>query len=404
MLEIVLVVALIAHPTAHPAAGRLASEEADPASVGMDATRLEAVDRLIEDAIRRQVTPGAAIAIGRHGKLVRLRGYGRTAYGRNAPRVTESTLYDIASLTKPVATTSAAMLLVQRGRLELDRPLADYLPEWNGLRDRADMTARHLLSHTSGLPGGGPLTAVGNDRQRVIAALGDMPLRARPGRWYEYSDYGFILLGALIERIAGERLDTFLEREVFGLLSLHETGFSPMTWGSDHGPTPFRLASAAAPLAAIAPTERTARRGLIHGVVHDPIAYRLDGVAGHAGLFSSARDMAVFAELIRAGGALNEVRLFEREILDTFTRRPDSTSRHALGWELARPDGPSGTLFPATGFGHTGFTGTSIFIDPEHDLFVVLLTNRLHPNSRERRHLDLRKAVHDAVIEAVTTT
>jgi CubicO group peptidase (beta-lactamase class C family) len=401
MNPIVLAMALIATPAASSAGERFASGEVEPAMVGMDASRLRRVDRLIEEAIRKQITPGAAIAIGRHGQLVRMRGYGRTAYGRNAPRVTESTIYDIASLTKAVGTTSAAMLLVQQGRLDLDLPLSTYFDEWQDATDRASMSARHLLSHTSGLPPGGPLTAVGGDRQRIAAVLATIPMRNRPGARYEYSDYGLILMGALIERITGERLDVFLERDLFGPLALQETGFNPLYWGRRAGPSPFRLTSGAAPLAAIAPTERSPKRGLIHGVVHDPIAYRLDGVAGHAGLFSSVRDLAVFAELIRAGGVLGEARVFDADVLSAFTRRQSHSARHALGWELAREDGPSGSLFSETSFGHTGFTGTSIFIDPEHDLFVVLLTNRLHPNARERRHLDLRRAIHDAVIEAL---
>jgi CubicO group peptidase (beta-lactamase class C family) len=231
---------------------------------------------------------------------------------------------------------------------------------------------------------------VGADRQRIAGVLATMPMRSRPGARYEYSDYGLILMGALIERLTGDRLDVLLERDLFGPLALHETGFNPLYWRPG-----------AAPLATIAPTERSRGRGLIHGVVHDPIAHRLDGVAGHAGLFSSARDLAVFAELMRAGGVLGEARVFDSDVLATFTRRQSSSTRHALGWELAREDGPSGSLFPESGFGHTGFTGTSIFIDPEHDLYVVLLTNRLHPNARERRHLDLRRAIHNAVIEAI---
>jgi len=401
MHSIVLVLALTASPAASSAGERFASGEVEPALVGMDASRLRKIDRLIEEAIRKQVTPGAAIAIGRHGQLVRMRGYGRTSYGRNAARVTESTIYDIASLTKAIGTTSAAMLLVQQGRLDLDLPLSVYLVEWKDATDRAAMSARHLLSHTSGLPAGGPLTAVGSDRQRIAGVLATIPMRNRPGARYEYSDYGLILLGALIERITGERLDVFLERDLFGPLALEETGFNPLYWGSSRGPSPFRLASATVPLATIAPTERTSSRGVIQGVVHDPIAYRLDGVAGHAGLFSSARDLAVFAELMRAGGVLGEARVFDAEVLSAFTRRQSSSGRHALGWELAREDGPSGSRFAESSFGHTGFTGTSIFIDPEHDLFVVLLTNRLHPNARERRHLDLRRAIHDAVIEAL---
>jgi CubicO group peptidase (beta-lactamase class C family) len=402
MRALFLVLALVAVPSAVAAGGVSASkEEIDPRLVGMDARRLRLVDRLIEEAIRRQVTPGAAIAIGRHGQLVRLRGYGRIDYRTDAPRVTERTIYDIASLTKAVGTTSAAMILVQDGRLDLDRPLVDYLPEWRGAPERAFMTARHLLTHTSGLPAGGPLSGVGRERGRIAAFMAEVPLRARPGARYQYSDYGLILLGALIETITGERLDGFLQRELFDPLALQETGFNPTAWHRAPGPSAFHLASAAAPLSSIAPTERTPKRGVIRGEVHDPLAFRLDGVAGHAGLFSSARDLAVFAEMLRSGGAIGETRIFADTVLGTFTRRASGFGRHALGWELAREDGPSGSLFPPTAFGHTGFTGTSLFVDPEHDLFVVLLTNRVYPNASERRHVALRKAVHDAVIQAL---
>jgi CubicO group peptidase (beta-lactamase class C family) len=401
MRALPLVLALLAIPSAVSAGERSLSEEVNPRLVGMDATRLRRVDRLIEDAIRKQITPGAAIAIGRHGQLVRLRGYGRIDYSANAPRVTDRTIYDIASLTKAVGTTSAAMLLVQNGRLDVDRPLAHYFVEWQDAADRASMTARHLLSHTSGLPAGGPLAGVDRDRERVAAFMAGVKLRAQPGARYEYSDYGLILLGALVERITGERLDGFLQRELFGPLALQETGFNPKSWHRAPGPSAFHLASAAAPLSSIAPTERTPKRGVIRGEVHDPLAFRLDGVAGHAGLFSSARDLAVFAELLRSGGTIGDTRIFADTVLGAFTRRTSVFGRHALGWELSRDDGPSGTLFPATAFGHTGFTGTSLFVDLEHDLYVVLLTNRVYPNASERRHIALRKAIHDAVIQAL---
>jgi CubicO group peptidase (beta-lactamase class C family) len=401
MRALPLVLALLAIPSAVSAGERSLSEEVNPRLVGMDATRLRLVDRLIEEAIRKQITPGAAIAIGRHGQLVRLRGYGRVDYRANAPRVTDRTIYDIASLTKAVGTTSAAMLLVQNGRLDVDRPLAHYFVEWQDAADRASMTARHLLSHTSGLPAGGPLAGVGRDRERVAAFMAGVKLRAQPGAHYEYSDYGLILLGALVERITGERLDGFLHRELFAPLELHDTGFNPADWGNETELSAFHFASAAAPLTRIAPTERTPARGVIHGEVHDPIAFRLDGVAGHAGLFSSVRDLAIFADLMRAGGELGGHRIFADSVLAAFTSRTHRSGRHALGWELARADGPSGSLFTQSAFGHTGFTGTSLFIDRDNDLYVVLLTNRVYPNASERRHIALRKAVHDAVIRAI---
>ncbi|NJD11531.1 MAG: hypothetical protein FIB01_14230 [Gemmatimonadetes bacterium] len=381
-------------------AGNTIREIADPRAVGMDPAVLRRIDRLINEAIAAQVTPGAALAIGRKGQVVRLRGYGRTEYGRRGVRVTEHTLYDLASLTKSVGTTSAVMLLVQDGRLDLDRQLADYLEEWRAAADRRTMTARRLLTRTTGPPPGGRLPGVGHDRSRIPAFMAQIRLLAPPGSKSEYSDYGMILLGALVERITGERLDAFLDRNLWLPAGLSETGFVPLRWREqDSG---FRLTmSRRALLARIAPTERTPARGVIRGVVHDPLAYRLDGVAGNAGLFSSAYDLAQFAELLLEGGRNGVTRIFQPDVLGSFLTRPSREARFALGWELAREDGPSGGLFPASSYGHTGFTGTSIWIDPEHDLYVVLLTNRLNPNASEHRHVKLRKDVHDAVQRAL---
>ena len=389
-----------------PLAAASLREAADARAAGMNAAALRKVDAIIEKAIKDQVTPGAALAVGRNGQLVRLRGYGRTGYGVGAPRVNEHTLYDLASLTKTVGTTSAVMLLVQRGELELDRPIAEYLYEWRDARDRAGMTVRHLLNHTSGLPVGGPLRGVGNDRERIPAFMAAIPMQSVPGTRYAYSDYGMILLGAIVERISCQRLDRFLAAELLVPAGMLETTFSPLgPRDDDPEASPFRLAhSSPVELRThIAPTERTAQRGTIHGVVHDPLAYRLDGVAGHAGMFSSAHDLALYCQLLLAGGTSDSSRIFSPEVIAEFSRRPSAKARFALGWELAREDGPSGSLFPASSFGHTGFTGTSVWLDPEHGLYVVLLTNRLHPNSRESRHIQLRKDVHDAVQRALVT-
>jgi serine-type D-Ala-D-Ala carboxypeptidase len=384
-----------------PAVARVSlSEIADPSVVGMDAMALRRVDAIIEAAIAAKVTPGAALAVGRYGQLVRLRGYGRVDFRAQSARVTERTIYDLASLTKPVATTTAVMLLLQDGRLDLDVPLATYLTEWRGLADRARMTPRHLLNHTSGLPAGGPLAGVSSDRSRIAGYLATLPLRTPPGHRHEYSDYGMILLGALVERIAGERLDAFVESRVFEPLGLIDTGFNPLHRRPD---TALRFAAApGAPLLGrIAPTERTARRGDIHGVVHDPLAFRLDGVAGHAGLFGSARDLALYANMLLAGGRAGDAQLLDPELLHAFTARPLPTTRFTLGWELARDANSSGGFFSGSAFGHTGFTGTSMWLDPASGLYVVLLTNRIHPNSREQRHVRLRRDVHEAVSRAL---
>jgi serine-type D-Ala-D-Ala carboxypeptidase len=402
MLRIASVLLLIATVPAAAAPRAKLVEIADPAMAGIDAAALRRIDGIIEAAIAAKVTPGAALAIGRNGYVVRLRGYGRTDYRATAPRVTDRTIYDLASLTKPVATTTAAMLLVQDGILDLDRPLAAYLPEWRFAHDRSRMTARHLLNHTSGLPAGGPLRGVGADRSEIAAVLASVPLRNAPGVRTEYSDYGMILLAALVERLAGEPMDALLERRVFEPLGLEDTGFNPLRW---QAASPLRFASvgatAAATLPRIAPTERTAQRGHIHGVVHDAVALRLGGVAGHAGLFGSAHDLAVYANMLLAGGSVDGTELLRADLVGGFTKRAAGSSRFALGWELAREGNSSAGAFPGSAFGHTGFTGTSMWLDPEHGLYVVLLTNRLNPNSREQRHMKLRRDIHTAVAAAL---
>jgi CubicO group peptidase (beta-lactamase class C family) len=373
------------------------AEIREPASVGIDAAGLRRIDAIIEAAIAAKVTPGAALAIGRHGQVVRLRGYGRTEYRAGAPRVTERTIYDLASLTKPVATTTAVMLLVQDGMLDLDAPLGRYMPEWRG----TTVTPRHLLTHTSGLPAGGALAGAGagSDRTAISSHLAGIPLRSRPGSVLLYSDYGMILLGLLAERLTGQRLDEYLEHRLFEPMGLDDTGFNPLRWNSG---SPFRLGGSAGPLLLrIAPTERTSHRGLIHGVVHDPLALRLSGVAGHAGLFGSARDMAAYAGMLLSGGRSGDLELLQPDLLRAFLLPPSQNSRFSLGWEIARPGNSSAGAFAATAFGHTGFTGTSIWIDPDRDLYIVLLTNRLNPNSREQRHLKLRRDVHTALSRAV---
>lgn len=385
-----MLLALVAAPSAVRAGTR--------AGARLDADAVKRIDALIERAIAAKVTPGAAIAIGRKGEVLHMRGYGRTDWRGTAPRVDERTIYDLASLTKPLATTSAAMLLVQDGVLDLDRPLAAYLPEWRDMPDRRWMTARHLLNHTSGLPVSGPLAGVGTDRSLIIEYLATIRLVSPPGRHYAYSDYGMILLGAVVERLSGERLDALLARRVFEPLGMEDTGFNPL--GS--GGSPFVLASAApSPLARIAPTERTSERGHIHGVVHDPLAFRLGGVAGHAGLFGSVRDLARFADMLLPGDSAAAGDVLRPDLVAKFTHRPSAGSRFALGWELARDDNSSGGLLPANAYGHTGFTGTSIWIDPDAGLYIVLLTNRVNPNGKERRHVQLRKDVHAAFAGAI---
>ena len=386
--------------TAHPV-------ESDPASVGMNARALERVDSLVLAALADSTAPGAALAIGRHGRLVRLRGYGTLDYASDRP-VTASTLFDLASLTKVVATTTVAMLLEADGRLDLDEPVVRYLSWWAGPdRRKQQVTVRQLLVHRAGLAPFPDWFRERRGREDYRDALAAARLEYDPGTRTLYSDIGFITLGFIIEDVAGVPLDQFLETRVWELMGMVDTGFTPDP----------------ALLPRIAPTEvDTLWRGVhVHGTVHDENAYAMGGVAGHAGLFSSAWDLAIFADLMLAGGVLPvcapsdatgvactrarpaPLRILPEQTVRRWTRRADPSASFALGWDT--PEGSTssaGIFMSAQAFGHTGFTGTSMWIDPELDLFVVLLTNRVNPTRDNPRHIPLRRAVHDAVARAVS--
>jgi serine-type D-Ala-D-Ala carboxypeptidase len=368
--------------------------EVPPATVGLSAARIAAVDSLIGTAIREGAAPGAALVVGRHGKLVRLRGYGRTDWDPFAPSVTDSTLYDLASLTKAMGTATVAMQLVEEGRLLLDAPVHLYLRSWPIGGPHGQILVRHLLSHTSGLPAGTnlwPGTATRADR---LASLSRLKVQTRPGTTRTYSDVGMILLGAVLEEVTGSRLDDLLYVRVFAPLSMRDTRFNPLSPRPEFGS--FTLTQ-------IAPTEHDTylRKTLVHGVVHDLNAWALDGVAGHAGLFSSARDMAVYGQAILDAARGLETPLFAAGSFAGWLNGERPFGRPP-GWDV--PTGrtsSAGRYFTSSSIGHTGFTGTSLWVDPERDLFVVLLTNRLNPSAANQRHVQLRRDLHDAVQLAI---
>lgn len=365
----------------------------EPSAVGMSAAGLRQVDRIIEEAVEEGVTPGAALAVGRRDSLVRLRGYGRLDAAPGSPPATEHTVYDLASLTKVIGTTTAVMLLVDDGMLELDVPIERYMP---ALDDApvGGVTVRHLLTHRSGLPSYRPfwLQQVGLDA--YVRAIAREPLVHAPGAERVYSDLGMILLGGLVEHVAGEPLEALLERRVFKPLGMRDTGFRPL----GGPPRAGRAGGWRVDVARIAPTERdrTWRHRHLRGQVHDENAYAIGGVAGHAGLFSSAADLARFAQMLLNGGEYAG-----RRILSDATVRAFTTPENFLGWYGTERSESVGSRFSDVSFGHTGFTGTSLFVDPARDLFVVLLTNRVNPTRERGGHVDLRADVHDAVQAAV---
>lgn len=354
----------------------------------MAAERLEIIDRIVNEGIRAGGYPGAAVVIGRQGAAVWRKGFGTLGWGIGSSAVTaDSTIYDLASLTKVVATTTAAMILYDEGRLPLDSKVVDYLPGFIG-KWKDEVTIRHLLTHRSGLPAGRELWRVARTPEQNRQAVIETKLRFRPGRSFIYSDLGADVLGWVVESIAGQALDAFVRERVFEPLGMTNTYFLPPDSVHDR----------------VAPTDRSARRGSVVGAqVHDENAYVLGGVSGHAGLFSTADDLAVFAQMMLNGGTYGETRIVSEETVRTFTQR--AAGSRALGWEMAEGRHGAGEYLSPTAYGHIGFTGTSLWIDPQRDMFVILLTNRVHAARVKRPATvisDIRADVSDAAALAVT--
>ncbi len=352
----------------------------------------DSFDPLVEDGIRRGAYPGAALVVGRRDAILFAKGYGHLTWSASSPAADpDSTMYDLASLTKVIATTTALMLLVERGRVRLEEPVAAYIAELKG-PETAAITVRQLLTHTSGLRADIPdreLKAIPDSAALMARVLRETP-RVPPGTRIIYSDLNAILLGEVVRRVAGEPLDAFVAREVFAPLGLEETMFRP----------PSRLR------ARIAPTG-VWRGHPVAGTVNDGSAFKLRGVSGNAGVFSTAADVARFAQFVLRGGtSLDGRRLVREETVRLFTSKATAfgagTEARALGWQ-AVPTGESvssaGTLFGPRSYGHTGWTGTSLWIDPDRDLFVVLLTNRAYV-PRARRPFTLLKQVRSGVADA----
>lgn len=339
------------------------------------------VDRLLETYRERGAFPGGVLAVGYKGALVHLHPFGNLSYDADSPQVTARTMYDLASLTKVIATTTMAMILVDEGKLELGRKVQDFLPGFQG-PGKDVVTVRHLLTHSSGLPAVAPLFKEIRGREAYLERIQAMDLEYPPGSRSTYSDLGVILLGAILEQISGQPLETFTRERVFEPLGMRDTLFNPP----------------AASRSRIAPTEQDPWRGrMAQGEVHDENASAMGGAAPHAGLFGTAGDLARFAQTMLDGGIVS------RETIALFTRRAGiPNSDRALGWDTKSAQGSSaGTLFSANSFGHTGFTGTSMWIDPERQLYVILLTNRVHPTRENNLIREVRPAVADAVVRAL---
>jgi serine-type D-Ala-D-Ala carboxypeptidase len=349
---------------------------------------------IIEKAIEARAFPACSLAVTFCGELVAHKALGHFTYHPASREVVTTSLFDLASLTKVVATTAMAMLLYERGALDLEAPVAAIVPEFADGLDanldgqdprRREVTVRMLLAHSSGLPAYEKLFLRAKTRDELLHAAFTTPLTAASGARAEYSDIGFIVLSVALERLADESLDAFCQREIFGPLGMGHTTFNPALDLKD----------------SIPPTadDRSFRHRVVQGAVQDENASVLGGVAGHAGLFSTADDLAIFAHAMLNGGHP----ILRVSTIDLFTRResaPEGTSR-ALGWDTPSSPSQSGKYFSASSFGHLGYTGTSLWIDPGRQLSITLLTNRTWPDCQNQAIKKLRPAFHDAVVEAL---
>lgn len=383
--------ALACNPT--PAIDDLGLPTLDPVAAGFNPDSLRSLTAFLQAKAREHAFPGAVLLIGRSSGVVYLSTVG--VYGDDDRRpVTARTIYDMASLTKVVGLTTASYLLMNEGAIALDDPVSHYLPDFSG-GERDRVTIRHLLTHTSGLPPWIPLWRETPDRHAAFQRIDEEPLENPPGTHYTYSDLGAILMGRVVERVVSQTLDQFLYYRVFRPLGMTDTRFNP----------PDSLKPR------IAPTEFDAvyRGRLIRGEVHDENAYHLGGVSGHAGLFSTAPDLARFAMWLLSAwrGTLDSTAnpFLPADFVRTVTARqpgPEGSTR-AIGWDTPDPEGGSsaGHFLSPRSFGHTGFTGTSIWMDPERDLYIILLTNRVHPTRENRALLAIRGQVADRVVQAL---
>ncbi len=354
---------------------------------GLDTTLPATLDKVVKIALEEAVAPGVAIAVGRNGHIAYMKGYGYIDWNRpGSPAVDTNTLYDLASLTKVIATTSVAMILEEGGQLDLNRTVASYLPEFNS-PEKAQITVKQILTHSGGLEAGASIYRTARGREQYLYQINARPLEYAPGTNMIYSDWDMIILQLVMERITGKTLDVLAAEKIFKPLGMTDTQFQPS----------ISLRSR------IAPTEEDASRGgLMWGTVHDENAWAMGGVAGHAGLFSTARDLALFSMMVLNGGeGSNGVRLVKPATIARWTSRQGKESTRTLGWDSPEGGSSAGQFFSPWSFGHTGFTGTSIWMDPEKDLFVVVLTNRVNPARSTSRYVQLRRDVADAVQQAV---
>lgn len=369
--------------------------QADPASLGFDPARLALVSKAVHEAIDNHVVSGAVVLVGRSGKIALVEAVGNRQVKPAPEPMARDTIFDMASLTKPVATASSVMLLIERGQLRLDQRLGDLLPEFDN-HGKGAITLEQLLRHRSGLIADNPVSDYEDGPETAWKNLANLDLSGTPGEKFLYSDVNFIILGRIVERVSGKPLKEFALEEIFKPLGMTSTRFGrspdddPSTW----------------PLDRTAPTAFEDGQWLT-GLVHDPRARLLGGYAGHAGLFSTADDLALYAQMILNEGEGTNGRCILAPLTVRLMTDPGDTpegQRRGLGWDISTGfSSPRGALFGPRSFGHTGFTGTSIWIDPDTQTFVILLTSRLHPDDHNRSPIALRRQIATLTAAAITS-
>ena len=356
-----------------------------PASKTFHADKLAAMDAAIRSAIAGNQCPGGVLWLERNGTAYH-KAFGRRALVPACEPMTEDTIFDVASLTKVVATTPAVMLLVERGQVKLAAAVTNYIPEFTGDGKEA-VTVRQLLTHTSGLPPDIETKSDWHGQAEAVKKACALKLQAKPGTAFKYSDINFFLLGEIVQRVSGTPLEIFVQREIYMPLKMTDTGFLPSPEKL------FRVAPTEVVTERRSPTRHDQDSNVElagpetgvpwRGVVHDPTARQMGGVAGHAGLFTTASDLARYARMLVNLGELDGVRLFKPETVRRMTSvqtPPEMAARRGLGWDIDSGfSGPRGDVFPIGSYGHTGWTGGSLWIDPFSKTFVIFLSNRNHP-------------------------
>jgi len=345
------------------------------------------IDSIIVHAIKDSAFPGAVVLVSKVAEIIYEKGFGHFTYDESSPKVKTTTIYDLASLTKIIATTTAAMICIDRNLFKLDDPVYKYIPGFSE-NGKENILIKNLLLHNSGLPAWKKFYDKNLGTESIINNIYSIKPEYSAGTKTVYSDLGIIVLGKLIEKVAEKKLDEFCEDEIFLPLNMNKTFFNP--------PNSVNYK--------IPPTEIDDywRNKLVQGEVHDETSSLLGGVAGHAGLFSTAKDLSKLCQMMLDEGKYNGTQFIKPETIKLFMKRFSPESTRALGWDTKSVTRSSaGNKFSKTSFGHTGFTGTSIWIDPERKLFVVFLTNRVYPSRENKKIINVRPKLHNAVIEAI---